>query len=360
MNHEVQRFVKDRGSRLMRRLARTSFADAAMRSLAERVFPMAERKKIDQVAALASQVLTAHDQPAATASAESMLSVEERKNIDEIACVDKGMQILLSLKYRELLHNHLPLPSFSDVQFRSYSENGEDGILLYIFSLIGTTNTTVVEMCAGDGIECNSANLILNHRWIGLLFDGDEQNVQRGKSFYARHKDTSWLRPTLVHAWITAENVNELIRSNGVAGDIDLLCLDMDGVDYWIWKAIDCIRPRVVVLEYNWIWGTEKAVTVPYSAEFVNTDPGGVRGGNGNVYFGSSLPAFVKLAREKGYRLIGCEAWGFNAFFIRNDVGEDIFREIEAAQCFEVPMQRKARHADILKLMDPSWKWVEV
>jgi hypothetical protein len=271
------------------------------------------------------------------------------------------MQNLLSLKYKELLHNRLPLPSLADIQFRSYSQNGEDGILLYIFSLIGSTNKTVVEMCAGSGIECNSANLILNHRWVGFLFDGNEHNIQAGKAFYEQHKDTNWLRPELVHAWITAENVNELILDNGVAGEIDLLSLDLDGVDYWIWKAIDCIRPRVVVVEYNWLWGAEKAVTIPYTTDFINKDPSGAEGGDEWIYFGASLPAFVKLAREKGYRLIGCESWGFNAFFIRNDVGQDILGEIEAAHCFEMPMQLKAKaiHPDILTTIDPR-RWVEV
>lgn len=130
----------------------------------------------------------------------------------------------------------------------------------------------------------------------------------------------------------------------------------MDGIDYWIWTAIDCIRPRVVVLEYNWVWGAERSVTIPYRADFVNPNPGGAPN-NEHIYYGGSLPAFVKLGREKGYRLVGCEALGFNAFFLRTDVGQDIFSELEASKCFELPMQRKARYpySDILQLMDPRW-----
>lgn len=359
----MRRFLKRAVDRLIRRLARTSFADEAVRMLAERILPFEERLKIDQIASRVSQILAAENSNhhVGAAYAEPVLDMEERKKVDEIAAVDKGVQILLSLKYRELVYQHLPLPSLADVQFRSYSQNGEDGILLYIFSLIGTTNKKVVEICAGNAIECNSANLILNHRYVGLLFDGDTQNIDVGKVFYARHKDTSWfLKPKLVQAWITAENINALIKGNGFSGEIDLLSIDMDGVDYWIWKAIDCIRPRVVVAEFNWIWGAERAVTIPYSSDFSNTDPGGASGGNGNRYFGASLPAFVKLPREKGYRLIGCEAWGFNAFFVLNDVGQDVLCEIDASQCFEMPMQQVARHPGILNVMDPSWKWVEV
>ena len=175
--------------------------------------------------------------------------------IGEIAAVDKGLQILLSLKYKELLHHKLPLPSFEEVGFRVFSQNDEDGILLYIFSLIGTVNKKAVEICAGDGIECNTANLTINHGWTALLFDGNEATIRRGQDFYQCCKDTFLFPPRIIHAWIEAENVNTLISGHGFEGEIDLLSLDIDGVDYWIWKAIDCISPRVVILEYQDIWG---------------------------------------------------------------------------------------------------------
>jgi hypothetical protein len=333
------------GRKFMRMAARVSGADELLQRLLATIAEQQSQRTREVIESLYSQ---------------SALSFEERKKIDEIAAVDKQMQIFLSLKYKDLLNQTAPLPRLADVQFRSYSQNGEDGILLYIFSLVGTTSKKAVEICAGNGIECNSANLILNHRWLGLLVDGDIEQVNMGKEFYARHPDTSWLKPTIVHAWVTAENVNELICSNGYGGEIDLLSLDLDGVDYWIWKAIDSIQPRVVVLEYNWIWGASRSVTIPYRPDYVNADPGGVRGGIGNRYFGGSLPAFVKLGREKGYRLIGCEGWGFNAFFLRNDVGADILPEIEASECFEIPVQQYVRHPKILDVMDPGWEWVEV
>jgi hypothetical protein len=164
-----------------------------------------------------------------------------RRKTDHLAAADKGTQILLALQYRQLLQGENTLPGFGDVEFRCYSQNGEDGILHYIFSLIGTTNKKSVEVCAGDGIECNSANLIINHGWVGLLFDGSENNVTIARQFYSKCQETYFYPPTLVHAWITAENINELISSHGFCGEIDLLSLDMDGVDYWIWKAIEVL-----------------------------------------------------------------------------------------------------------------------
>ncbi len=265
--------------------------------------------------------------------------------------VDKVSQIYLQLKYRELLHTKIPLPLLEDVGFRVFSQNDEDGILLYIFSLIGTVNKKVVEVCAGDGIQCNSANLIINHGWTGLLFDGDEAAVSKGKSFYSQCKDTAIFPPQLVHAWIDTENINTLISSHGFQGEIDLLGVDMDGVDYWIWKAIDCIKPRVVVVEYQDIWGAEKAVTVPYHRDFnrfiIHED-----------YFGASLPAFVKLGREKGYRLVGCNRYGFNAFFVRNGLGEDVLPEVMAKDCLKHP---KVLHGILTRLPKvKDLEWIEV
>ena len=92
-------------------------------------------------------------------------------------------QVLLRLQYQDLARRRVDLPTLEDVEFRCHSQNGEDGILLYIFALLGTTNRKVVEICAGDGIECNAANLLVNHGWNGLLFDGDDEQIARGRAF---------------------------------------------------------------------------------------------------------------------------------------------------------------------------------
>lgn len=259
-------------------------------------------------------------------------------------------QKTLSLHYQHLLHSGEKLPKFEETGFRVFSQNDEDGYLLYIFSLIGTTNRRAIEICAGDGIQCNTANLIINHGWTGLLFDGSEENIEKGQKFYARCRDTFSWPPKLVRAWIAAENVNQLIIDNGFAGEIDLLSLDIDGVDYWIWKEIDCISPRVVILEYQDIWGPEKAVTIPYQSDFV------VEFGEfGPDYCGASLAAFVKLGREKGYRLVGCNRYGFNAFFIRNDLGEDMLPEIQAKDCFKHPKVKFGMEKRLPNVIDKKW-----
>ena len=271
---------------------------------------------------------------------------------DEFLTLTKILQRSLTFQYKNLLKDNVEmLRTFEEVGLRVFSQGDEDGILLYIFSLIGTTNKKVVEICAGDGIECNSANLIINHGWVGLLFDGSDIHVKKGKNFYSRCKDTLIYPPTFVKAWITAENINSLIQAHGFEGEIDLLSIDMDGMDYWVWKVIDCIRPRVMICEYQDIWGYEKAVTVPYSPHFnrfaIHPD-----------YCGASLGAWKRLGSAKGYRLIGCNRYGYNAFFMRSDVGENIFPEILTKECFKHPKVIDGMKNRLPQVM--RYQWVEV
>jgi hypothetical protein len=250
-------------------------------------------------------------------------------------------QLSLRLQYQELLRAGAPLPDFADVEFRCYSQNAEDGILLYLFSLLGTTTRKSVEIGAGDGLECNTANLIINHGWKGLMIDGDAQQIERGKAFYARCRDTWLSPPTLVRSWITVENINKVVTDYGFAGDIDLLSLDIDGNDYWIWRALECLRPKVVVLEFNALGGSEKSLTVPYRSDFqldIASQP---------YRFGATLTAFVKLGRQKGYRLVGVQSLGYNAFFIKAGVGEELFPERSPKECFELTTR--------LRDWEPSW-----
>ncbi len=248
---------------------------------------------------------------------------------------DAASQLLLQLHYRDLVRDRKPLPAVADTGFQCYSQTDEDGILLYLFAVLGTTNKLSVEMCAGDGVECNTANLILNHGWHGLLVDGNEAQVARGKDFYARSSMTYVYPPVFVHAWLTRGTVNDLVKSNGFSGEIDLLSLDLDGVDYWIWEALDAINPRVVVLEYQDCLGYERAWTVPYADDFSASNYPTTN--NLPNFCGASLPAFVKLGRRKGYRLVGVNRLGYNAFFVRNGLADDLLPEVEASACFGHP-----------------------
>lgn len=269
---------------------------------------------------------------------------------------DTASQIQLQLTYRQIAAVGAKLPSLGDVGFKVFSQADEDGILLFIFSILGTTNKKCAEICAGHGMECNTANPIIHHGWTGLLVDGDPELVRQGKAFYQSHGATFICPPTFIASWITRDNVNDLLRTNGFEGEIDLLSLDIDGVDYWIWQALDVVQPRVVVVEYQDIIGPEKALTVPYADDF-NANKYPTTDGMPN-FCGASLAAFTKLARRKGYRLVGCNRYGFNAFFVRDGLGEKELPEIPVSECF--------KHPKVLWGMKHRWPlvkdlpWVEV
>lgn len=248
---------------------------------------------------------------------------------------DQVSQKMLEMHYRKLVVDGEALPNLRDVGFRRYSQNDEDGILLYLFTVAGVKNKTCIEICAGDGIECNVANLIINHGWNGLLVDGNIDAVNHGISYYSQCADTRIFPPKFINAWVTLDNVNEIIRDNGFDGEVDLLSLDMDGVDYWIWKAITVISPRIVVLEYQDILGPELSLTVPYGNDFIATDYPMTK--DMPNFCGASLHAFVKLANTKGYRLVGVNKYGFNAFFIKNGICDHLLPEISIESCFEHP-----------------------
>jgi len=203
----------------------------------------------------------------------------------------------------------LPYPErLTAGRFRLLSQNQEDGILLALFRLIGTTDKRFVELGSGAS-GGNAAMLAGEFGWTGLLVEGDQ-----GKVEYAGRR---FPRATAVCAWITPESVNGLLEQHGYAGEVDLLSVDIDGNDYWVWQALTACRARVVMLEYNSMFGPARAVTVPYDPKFSRRD-------HRFCYYGASLAAMTRLSAEKGYRLVAVEPTGVNAFFLRNDVAPEI------------------------------------
>ncbi len=221
--------------------------------------------------------------------------------------------------------------------FRIYSEQEEDGILLYLFSCIGMTSRQCVDCCVGNVYAANTTNLILHHGFDGVLLEGDEITANKARQFYLQHPATYLYPPRVVHAWVTRENINQLIAERGLRGEIDLLSLDMDGVDYWIWDALEVVNPRVVVVEIQLKLGTREPLTVPYKPDFTYTDYPYIEEPM-MVFGGASLSAFVQLGRRKGYRLVGAIRKGYNAFFLRNDICPSWFPEVTIESCLRHPL----------------------
>jgi hypothetical protein len=246
-------------------------------------------------------------------------------------------------EYADLIRDLGKRGRFQLHERKVFSQNGEDGLLLHLFSKIGAPHKNFIEFGIEDGTECNAANLAVYFGWRGLFIEGSPSLAERARTFYHQQHG---LRPQDVQvlcAFITRENVNELFSAHGFTGEIDLLSVDIDGNDYWVWQSIEIISPRVVVVEYNASFGPDRALTVAYDPAFDRHQkhPSG-------WYHGASLAALTKLANSKNYLLAGCESLGSNAFFVRRDVAGGKIEEFSVAEAFYPcpPRMREASQAE--------------
>jgi hypothetical protein len=204
--------------------------------------------------------------------------------------------------------------------FKTYSQSDEDGIIQEIFKRIGTSNRIFVEFGVESGVECNSVKLLVEG-WRGLWLEGSAKRVEQIQKNFQTFLDERKL--AVSEAFVAAENINALLEAGGVTGEIDFLSIDIDNNDYWVWKAITVIKPRVVVIEYNAALRPPLSLVVPYDPQ---------RRWDGSNYFGASLEALVRLGRGKGYRIVGCNFSGANAFFVRDDIAGNHFLEPATAE----------------------------
>ena len=205
--------------------------------------------------------------------------------------------------------------------YKVYSQNDEDGIIQEIFTRIGTTNKIFVEFGVQDGLESNCHFLLFNG-WQGLWIDGDENNFKRLQEYFSKPLLDKQL--TALNAFITIDNINKLIGEYGrINGEIDLLSIDIDGNDYWIWEKLTCIQPRVVIIEYN--------AKFPPPCEWVmEYDPKHIWNGSDN--HGASLKSLELLGRQLGYSLVGTNVNGVNAFFVKKELSRDLFAKPDTAE----------------------------
>lgn len=209
-------------------------------------------------------------------------------------------------------------------EFSIRSQDGGDGIIREIFNRIGTVNKQFVEFGVGDGLQNNTAALLLDE-WKGAWFEGDPHNFQKVEKNLKGFIDKKQL--SLIPAFITADNIEKLFLENKVDKELDFLSIDIDGNDYWIWKSIKKFKPRVIVLEYNASYGPHISVVPEYNEKYV---------WKRTHFYGSSIAAFDKLAKSKGYTLVVCTFLGNNAYFVRNDlVGDKFDKNLTVVDLYE-------------------------
>ena len=236
-----------------------------------------------------------------------------KKDLRDLSIMMKAVQRALFVDSTRLSYPH----NLSTQRFKLFSQNEEDGIIHAIFDKIGESSRRFVEIGAGTN-GGNSGFLASECGWSGMMLEASSRRTDRLKMRFEP------MGVACLADWAACENINDLIRENGCEGEIDLLSIDIDGNDYWIWEAVTACSPRLVIIEYNSLFGPDRAVTVPYDPEFDRHQVAKTIEGGNLYYFGSSLQALTQLAKQKGYRLILTEPRGVNAFFLRNDAGQEI------------------------------------
>ncbi|WP_228780239.1 hypothetical protein [Aquiflexum lacus] len=260
------------------------------------------RKLFDKIKnSLASEV-------ALKVSKEIEKKYNRRQNFDNLA-------LLIAQQNIEFIKKKQNITNLSDVEMKVFSQMGEDGIIQYLINNINISSKRFVEFGVEDYTESNTRFLLMNNNWEGMIFDGNESNM---KDVYQR--EYAW-RHTLTakHAFVTKDNINSLLLENGFSGNIGLLSIDIDGNDYWVWDSIDVINPDIVICEYNSVFGSERAITIPYNENFYLLNYH-----YSNLYFGASLMALCYLAEKKGYVLVGTNSAGSNAFFVKFDKAQNL------------------------------------
>jgi hypothetical protein len=202
------------------------------------------------------------------------------------------------------------IDTIEKAEFSVFSQFGDDGIIQYLINHIEIPTKKFIEFGVENYGESNTKFLLMNNNWSGLVMDASDKYMSG-----LRNEDFFWkYNLKTLATFITRENINQILLEQDFKGEIGLLHIDLDGMDWWIWKEISVINPIIVIVEYNSVFGKKDAITVPYQTDFDRT-----KAHHSYLYWGASLPAFLLLAETKGYAFVGCNSNGNNAYFVRKD-----------------------------------------
>ena len=195
-----------------------------------------------------------------------------------------------------------------------YSQNDEDGIVNAILARIGLTCGVFVEFGCGNGLENNTAQLLMQG-WSGVWIDGGDLAV---------HVPEASRRLAFVRDWVTKDSCVPLMRRGleAIGTAVNLVSMDLDGNDLHFVRAIleAGYRPELFIVEYNAKFPPPIRFSIDYDPAYT---------WQGGDYSGASLQSFVDLFAQSGYRLVCCNVTGINAFFVRGDHA-DRFADVSA------------------------------
>jgi hypothetical protein len=244
------------------------------------------------------------------------------------------LKLLMGRSLSETIIKKNDYKSLVDLEFKVFSQFGDDGIIQYLVHNLDLRHKTFVEFGVEDYSESNTRFLLQNNNWSGFVMDGSSNHLDKLKS-------APWFWKYDLNAqavFVTKENIDNLLARAVLDWEgVDILHIDIDGNDYWVWKEIK-LNPSIVIMEYNSVFGIDRAITIPYESNFYRTNTH-----SSNLYWGSSLKALYLLAISKNYVFIGCNSAGNNAYFIRKDKMNDRVREVSLEGGYTKSKYRESR-----------------
>ncbi len=235
-------------------------------------------------------------------------SLITKKNDDENDLIKLNLG---QLKLQNIKEKYGKLSSINEYEFKSFSQFGEDGLVQYLINNIKIENKFFVEFGVENYNEANTRFLLENNNWKGIILESNLEQVNYIKKRYYYWK----YNLKVFNHFISKENINDIFKKYNVPKNIGILSIDIDGNDYWIWEAINNVKPSIVIVEYNARFGANDSVSIPYKKDFSRSNsklP--------EIYFGASLSALYKLGKKKNYSLVCTNFNGNNAFFVRSDL----------------------------------------
>jgi len=232
------------------------------------------------------------------------------------------------------LNEHKKNKNLKAYEFCIFSQWGEDGMIQQLIKSIEIKNKTFIEFGVENFKESNCRFLLMKDNWKGFVIDGSAQNIAdlKNADFYWRNNLEA------IAAFITKDNINSLLEKSGFDEDLGILSIDLDGNDYYILEAITFFKPRILIVEFNAVFGAERKISIPYQADFNRT-----KAHYSNLYCGASLAAITFLAAKKGYTLVGTNSASVNAFYVRNDVWNNQLESLTAEEAFTPSHFRDSR-----------------
>ena len=198
--------------------------------------------------------------------------------------------------------------SFHDVGLKVFSNMEEDGIILWLIASLNIEKGVFLDIGSNDCINSNCANLVFNFDWEGVFIDADKKLLKIGDRNYRLFGKTKNLNLKFVQHFLSPENINDVITQQIWTNEIDFMSIDIDGNDFYIWQALTCVKPKIVMIENKIEYGWHDIAVPADALRFKSFE------------WGASPFTLTKLAMEKGYTLVAANKKGFNIFFLRNDL----------------------------------------